>query len=50
MLNPHMKGWGSFEFCRRRAQELEEQRKPQPVQTTWAVGSMEWLAEQSKSK
>ena len=42
--------WGIFEFYRRCAQELEEQRKPQPVQTTWAVGSMEWLAEQSKSK
>jgi hypothetical protein len=30
MLNPHMKGWGSYEATRRRAQELEEQRKPQP--------------------
>ena len=39
-----------FDFDRRRAQELEEQRKPQPVQTTWAIGSMEWLAEQNKSK
>jgi hypothetical protein len=27
-----MKGWASFELCRRRAQELEEQRKPQPAQ------------------
>ena len=50
MLNRPMNSWGIFEFYRRRAQELEEQRKPQPVQTTWAVGSMEWLAEQSKSK
>jgi hypothetical protein len=24
MLNPHMKGWGSYEATRRRAQELEE--------------------------
>ena len=50
MLNPHMKGWGSFEFCHRRAQELEEQRQPQPVQIIYAIRSLEWLAEQNKSK
>ena len=28
----------------------EQQRdKPQPAQPTWAIGSMEWLAEQNKS-
>ena len=31
MLNPHMKSWGHYEWVRRRAQELEEQRKPQPA-------------------
>jgi hypothetical protein len=31
-----------------KAEQLEEQRKPQPVETTWAIGSMEWLAEQNK--
>jgi hypothetical protein len=45
-----MNSWGSFELYRQRAQELEEQRKPQPVQTTWAIGSKEWLAEQNTSK
>jgi predicted phage terminase large subunit-like protein len=50
MLNPHMKGWGSYEAARRRAQELEEQRKPQPAQIIYAIGSLEWLAEQNKSK
>ena len=49
MLNPHMKSWGHYEWMRRRAQELEEQRKPQPVKTVFAPGSMEWLAEQNKS-
>jgi hypothetical protein len=48
MLNPPMKGWGIFELYRLRAEQLEEQRKPQPVETTWAIGSMEWLAEQNK--
>jgi predicted phage terminase large subunit-like protein len=44
-------GQGSFDYARRRAQELEEQRrKPQPVQTTWAIGSMEWAAEQEKAR
>jgi hypothetical protein len=39
-----------YEATRRRAQELEEQRKPQPAQIIYAIGSMEWLAEQNKSK
>jgi len=43
-------GRGIFEYYRRLAEEAEERRKPQPVQTTWAVGSMEWLVEQNKSK
>jgi hypothetical protein len=25
------------------------QRKPQPVKTVWAIGSMEWQAEQEKA-
>ena len=49
MLNPPMKGWGIFELYRRQAEQLEEQRTPKPVKTTWAIGSMEWLAEQNKS-
>ena len=32
-------GQGIFEYYRRRAQELEEQRKPQPVKKVWAIGS-----------
>jgi predicted phage terminase large subunit-like protein len=42
-------GQGIFEYYRRLAQAAEESRRPQPVQTTWAIGSMEWLAEQNKS-
>jgi len=49
MRNPHMKSWGHYEWMRRRAQELEEQRKPQPVKTVFAPGPMEWQAEQNKS-
>jgi len=41
-------GQGIYEYYRRRAQELEEQRKPQPVKTVWARGSMQWQAEQEK--
>ena len=40
---------GLFECCRQRAQELEERRKPQPAKTVWAVGCMEWQAEQEKA-
>src|SRR6266404_2990322 len=52
MLNPDMNSRGLFESYRQRAEQLlaEQQRdKPQPAQPTWAIGSMEWLAEQNKS-
>src|SRR5216683_5774577 len=52
MLNPNVNSWGAFEAARRKAEQLqaEQQRnKPQPIQPTWAPGSMEWLAEQNKS-
>ena len=41
-----------MELYRQKAEALraEQQRdKPQPTQTAWAPGSMEWLAEQNKS-
>ena len=49
MLNPQMKGF--YEFYRQKAEQLraEQSGKPQPTQTIWAPGSMEWLAEQNKS-
>ena len=43
-------GQGIFDYYRRLAEEAEQRRQPQPVQTTWAIGSMEWLAEQTKGK
>ena len=52
MLNPNMKGWGAYELARRQAEQLRAEQhrdKPQPTQPTWAIGSMEWLAEQNKS-
>ena len=33
---------------RQKAEQGEEERKPQPVETTWAIGSMEWLVQQNK--
>jgi hypothetical protein len=44
-----MKSWGHYEYMRQRAQELEQERMPQPVKPVFAPGSMEWLAEQNKS-
>ena len=41
--------WGLFELTRMQAEEAAQRRKPPPVQTQWAKGSMEWLAEQQKS-
>ena len=46
MLNPRMNSWGLFELMRRQAQELTQQREPEPGKTHWAPGSVEWQAEQ----
>jgi predicted phage terminase large subunit-like protein len=43
-------GQNVFEYYRRLAQEAEERRKPKPIKTEWAVGSVEWFAELTKSK
>jgi predicted phage terminase large subunit-like protein len=43
-------GQGIFKYYRRLAEEAEQRRKPQPAQTVWQPGSMQWLAEQNKSK
>jgi predicted phage terminase large subunit-like protein len=43
-------GQNIFELYRRDAEAAEQQRKPQPTQTVWAIGSMECLAEQKKSR
>jgi predicted phage terminase large subunit-like protein len=50
MLNPHMASWGAYEFYRQKAEELraEQHRDPQPAQTNWAPGSIEWQAEQNR--
>ena len=45
-----MRSWGSFELARRRAQEREQRRKPTPIKTILAPGSMEWFAEQEKAR
>jgi predicted phage terminase large subunit-like protein len=47
--NKPFPGQGYYEWARQRAQAIEEQRKPQPVKTVWARGSMEWQAEQEKA-
>jgi hypothetical protein len=38
--------WGIFEYTRQLAEAAEQRRKPPPVKTVWARGSLEWLAEQ----
>jgi hypothetical protein len=44
-----MPNWGIFEYTRRLAEAADQQRKPPPIKTEWARGSMEWLAEQEKA-
>ena len=39
-------GQGFYELTRMRAQELEHRNRPEPAKPNWAIGSMEWQAEQ----
>jgi predicted phage terminase large subunit-like protein len=43
---PH---WGIYELYRRDAEAAEQRPKPQPTQTVFAPGSMEWFAAQNKA-
>jgi hypothetical protein len=49
MLNPPMKSWGSFELARQRAQQINQATKSKPTSPNWAIGSIEWQAEQDKA-
>jgi hypothetical protein len=40
---------GIFEYYRQLAAEAERLRGVQPIRPEWAVGSMEWLAEQNRT-
>jgi predicted phage terminase large subunit-like protein len=42
-------GQGWLELARMQVEEAAQRRKSQPVQTQWAPGSMEWLAQQNKA-
>jgi hypothetical protein len=50
MLNPQMKAYGIYELMRRQAQELQQQREPEPRKTHWAPGSVEWQTEQEAKR
>jgi predicted phage terminase large subunit-like protein len=41
-------GQGIYELYRREYEAAQERRKPQPPKTVYAIGSLEWLAEQKK--
>jgi predicted phage terminase large subunit-like protein len=41
-------GRNIFEYYRQLAEEAERRRGVQPMRAQWAVGSMEWLAEQNR--
>jgi predicted phage terminase large subunit-like protein len=43
-------GQGIYELTRMRAQALEQARHPQTAQPNWAIGCLEWQAEQEKAK
>ncbi len=43
-------GQGIFEYYRQLAEEVEAAlRGAQPIRPQWAIGSVEWLAEQNRS-
>jgi predicted phage terminase large subunit-like protein len=43
-------GQNIYELYQRDAEAAEQRRQPQPAQTIWQPGSMQWLAEQNKLK
>lgn len=43
-------GQGFYELMRMRAQEAERAFKPQPAKPNWAIGCVEWQAEQDKAR
>jgi hypothetical protein len=50
LLVEPMKGENIYEFYRRGAEAAAQRDKPQPTKTVYARGSMEWQAEQEKSR
>jgi hypothetical protein len=43
-------GQNIYQLYRRDTEAAEQRRQPQPAQTVWQPGSMQWLAEQNKPK
>jgi phage terminase large subunit-like protein len=50
LLVEPMKGEGIYELSRQQAEAAAQRGKPQPAQTVPQPGSMEWFAEQKKSR
>ena len=50
LLVERMESEGIYEFYRQEAEAAEQRRKPQPAKPVLAPGSMEWQAEQNKSR
>ena len=50
LLVEPMKGEGIYEWYRQQAEAAAQRSRPQPVQTVPQPGSMEWAAEQKKSR
>jgi predicted phage terminase large subunit-like protein len=48
MLSPDMKNWGYYEWLRETAEKLKGQHTPEPPKTIYALGSVEWQAEQEE--
>jgi hypothetical protein len=50
LLVEPMKGEGIYEWYRQQADAAAQRDKPQPAQTVWQPGSVQWQAEQEKSR
>jgi hypothetical protein len=50
LLVEPMESEGIYEFYRQEAEAAEQRCKPQPAKPVLAPGSMEWQAEQNKSR
>ena len=50
MLNPNSKDWGYIQWMDEQVQKSKEQKKPQPREPNYAIGSVQWEEKQKKRR
>jgi hypothetical protein len=48
LLVEPMPNYGIFEYTRQKAEEVTGQQHREPIEQTWAIGSVEWQRQQEQ--